>query len=173
MRAKPANELNHRFQFGVCRLPISQSPVFSFLVIYWETNPPPSLTGSSVSVSLGLEGSCSSLLAHVLDHSVSVRLGLLAVLGSPFPLLAHHQHLGRICVDGMGGWSHQKFFYGGVFAASVGTFKFGIADLRIPAVSCLFALVFSQFWLLGFRLWAFFYLACLPLYLLPFRLWAV
>ena len=173
VRAKPANELNHRLLFGVGRHPISQSPVFSSLVIYWETNPPPSLTGSSVSVSLGLGGSCF--------HFWRTSLTIPKVYGwvhwltrdLRFPLSAHYQHLGRICDDGMGGWRHQKFFFRGVFAASVGTSKFGIADLRIPLVSCLFALVFPRLGLSGFRLWAFFYLACLPLCLLPFRLWAV
>ena len=173
MRAKPANELNHRSLFRVGRHPISQSPVFSSLVIFWETNPPPSLTGSSVSISLGLEGSCF----HFWRTSLTIPKVYGWVHWLSWDLRFHCQPIistwGEDCVDGMGGWRHQKFFYRGGFTASVGTSKFDIAVLRNPLVSCLFVLVFSQFWLSGFRPWAFFYLACLPSLLAPFRLWAV
>ena len=93
VRAKPANELNHRLLFGVGRHPISQSPVFSSLVIYWETNPPPSLTGSSCLCFSWTWGFLLSLLAHVLDHSECVWLGSLADLISKLFICFSFPHL--------------------------------------------------------------------------------
>ena len=92
-RAKPVNELTHGLLFGVGRHPISQSLVFNSLVIYWETNPPPSLTGSSVSVFSWTWGFLLSLLAHVLDHSESVWLGSLADLISKLFIWFSFPHL--------------------------------------------------------------------------------